>query len=83
MDSSYRGNMAAARERLGLKKVDVARILGVCPNTVGYWEAGTATPGTAKLLRLMDLYEVDDARSLLEMTGKKSFSAYGVLARGA
>lgn len=39
------GRASALRERAGLKCADLARILGVSPATVTYWEQGKRRPG--------------------------------------
>ena len=50
--------LAAARKRAGMTQRDVARMLRVSRGAVGNWEAGTAEPDWATIVRLADLYRV-------------------------
>lgn len=40
------------RKKLGLKKGEMAKMLGVLPNTWGYWEKGVKKPKTSALKKL-------------------------------
>ncbi len=50
--------MKALRERIGLKKIDVASRLGVAEGTVRGWEVGRGTPNFLLIRPLMKLYGV-------------------------
>ena len=55
-------SIKAQRKRLLLSQADLAKLLGVSPNTVWHWEAGKMKPrkGTAaKLIGLRDMSPED------------------------
>jgi transcriptional regulator with XRE-family HTH domain len=41
-----------ARRALGLTQVELARALGVAPNTVARWERGEVRPGSEPMVRM-------------------------------
>lgn len=58
--------LRAIRVKAGFTVQEVARILGVSPNTFFRWERGTSVPDADTLLRLCGLYHV---RTIEELTG--------------
>ena len=55
--SDLAGNLRAERARNRLKRVEVARRIGVRVNTVADWEDGKYIPNAVNLLRLSALYK--------------------------
>ena len=52
-------SLKAARVNAGLRQADVAKELGVTPDTVGNWENGKTYMNGKQLQRLCALYRVD------------------------
>ena len=50
--------IAELRERAGLSRVELARQVGVNPQTIGYLERGEYNPSLALAFRLADLFEL-------------------------
>lgn len=50
--------IAELREHAGLSRVEVAREVGVNPQTIGYLERGEYNPSLALAFRLADLFEL-------------------------
>lgn len=58
-----RGALRVARELRGLSQADVARAVGVSPNTVARWERGERRPSGAARARLQDWIDEDGRTS--------------------
>lgn len=50
--------IAELRERAGLSRVELAREVGVNPQTIGYLERGEYNPSLALAFRIADLFEL-------------------------
>lgn len=50
--------LQAARINAGLKQTDVARELGVTPETISRWEQGKSFPNVPQISKLERLYKV-------------------------
>ena len=50
--------LQAARVNAGLKQTDVARELGVTPETISRWEQGKSFPNVPQINKLEKLYNV-------------------------
>ena len=50
--------IAQLREHAGLSRVELARRVGVNPQTIGYLERGEYNPSLALAFRLADLFEL-------------------------
>jgi len=54
--------LAAARERKGLRQADVAKDLGVTQATISNWETGAAVPHPSKWNRIVEVYGISFRR---------------------
>lgn len=68
--TKYRGNMRAERVRRGLSIEEVAKSVGMHPNTLNRWEHGEADPLAINLVNLAQLYGCTP-EYLLGMTDKR------------
>ena len=57
-DPPFANRIAELRERSGLSRVDLARQVGVNPQTIGYLERGAYNPSLALAFRLADLFDL-------------------------
>lgn len=51
--------LAAAREAVGLRQVDLAELSGVARNTLAQWESGAFRPSLDQVVRLLPVLGVD------------------------
>jgi transcriptional regulator with XRE-family HTH domain len=57
LEATIAHRLRAARRRAGLSQTEAAKRLGVRPNTISGWEAGTRMPRAPELFELSALYD--------------------------
>jgi len=58
MTHNLNEKIRAHRERHGLSQEQLGGLLGISPHDVARWESGDATPDTAQIMRLSDIFGV-------------------------
>ena len=58
LDAPIPNRIAELRERAGLSRVELARRVGVNPQTIGYLERGEYNPSLVLAFRLADLFDL-------------------------
>jgi putative transcriptional regulator len=58
VDAPIPNRIAELREQAGLSRVELARRVGVNPQTIGYLERGEYNPSLVLAFRLADLFEL-------------------------
>lgn len=54
--------LAAARVNKGIKQAEVAKMLGIMPQTLRNWEKGKTFPKASQLTKLCEIYGVTTDR---------------------